>query len=289
MKSLMELRRAHLEEIKKIPLISTFIGACSFLAALFAIFQSSNEHIEFALIFTLFIASATSLLFGRYYNKYKILKVKFDKEINHSNKNTELLEDLSKELSMFDENFNELMDITKQVVTNMIRTHPESIDEFTWGVRQVLDSCATYFTDIKKKKCVASIMIRQSDGCYVTAIYSGNVPYKRSEEESSRLSDGKGYVSRAFRYKRPQLWNLEENDPYFEVIRSDHEKYYCSGISVPIFVFGEKQAVLNVDCEHVNGMNEYDLNLASGYGFALGIILVSGNDSFKELHLEHLR
>lgn len=278
-----------MEDIKRIPLLSAFIAACSFVAAIFTIFQASNEYKEMALIFALFLASVASMLFGTYYRKFKMTRKKLDKEIERSKELLELLETTSKELSMFDENFNELMDITKQVVTNMIRTHPESIDEFTWGVRQILDSCATYFTDIKKQRCVASIIIRQADGCYVTAIYSGNVPHKRSEQESERLPEGKGYVSRAFRYKRPQLWSLEDGDLYFEVIREDHKNYYCSGITVPIFVFGEKKAVLNVDAEDVFTMNEADLDLASGYGFAMGIVLVSGNESFNELDLENLR
>ena len=278
-----------MEEIKRIPLFSAFVAACSFVAALFGIFQASNEYKEIALILSLFLASATSMFFGKYYKKFKSTEADLKVEIEHSKEQELLLEATSKELGLFDENFNELMDITKQVVTNMIRTHPESIDEFTWGVRQILDSCSTYFTEIKKKRCVASLMIRQSDGCYITAIYSGNVPYKRSEEESNRLPEGKGYVSRAFRYKRPQLWNLENDDPYFEVIREDHEKYYCSGITVPIFVFGEKRAVLNVDTEEIHTLNESDLDLASGYGFAMGIVLVSGHESFNELHLDNLR
>ena len=111
-----------MEDIKRIPLISAFVGAFSFVAALFGIFQASNEYKEIALIISLFLASATSMFFGEYYKKFKSADAKLKEEIKYSKQQNLLLEATSKELGLFDENFNELMDITKQVVTNMVQT-----------------------------------------------------------------------------------------------------------------------------------------------------------------------
>ena len=194
------------------------------------------------------------------------------------------------------------------LVKDSIKTFEEesktfSLDDFKWEIRRVLNLCVGTFSNIhgfESSQCVASLMVKtlNDDNTYQTNMYDGNVPNERSIEPSG-LVKYPSLVHRAFEYKKPQIWYYQ-NDYYsstnqkktdeslrmtlgFQTTRKNPEKFYKSGITVPIFVFGESAAVLNIDTITNTVFSHDDSHIAAGFGYALGIVIVSGHKYFDEL------
>ncbi len=191
---------------------------------------------------------------------------------------------VEKELFHFYRDFNYLMHSAKQAATDIIRAKSQKDRELVRGVRKILEKCSNQFTAINKDgECIASLMLRQRGNYFRTRFYSSNVPASRSENPSSEIHKSKGYIGRAFEYRKPQLWNSVSDDEYFVPIRENPRIHYNSGITVPIFVLGDPVGILNIDSKSEYQFSETDLELASAYGYTLGIILVCGNEFLQRI------
>lgn len=188
------------------------------------------------------------------------------------------------ELFHFYRDFNYLMHTAKQAATDIIRAKNQKERELVRGIRKILEKCSNQFTSINKDgECVASLMLRQKGDKFRTRFYSSNVPANRSENPSAEIHISKGYIGRAFEYRKPQIWNSVSDDEYFVPIRENAKLHYNSGITVPIFVLGDPVGILNIDSKSEYQFSDTDLELASAYGYTLGIVLVCGNEFLQRI------
>lgn len=157
-----------------------------------------------------------------------------------------------KRYTLIDEDLRRLAHTVKEFVL-ALRTTTSAIEmeELTAGaIRGVLTSAAEVFSKVSAVPCTASIMLERG-GQLRTETYCYQVAPERVIKESGSLQAGEGIAGQAFSTGDVVVWGPDTRQ--FKTIRADTEKFYLSGISIPIRTSMKYCGLLNIDC-HATGV-----------------------------------
>lgn len=151
-----------------------------------------------------------------------------------------------KRFTQIDEDLRRLTHTVKEYVLQLrITTNQEEMNELTAGaIKGTLTSAAEIFNRITAASCTASIMM-EHNGLLRTEAYCHQVNPQRSVKDSSALQPGEGIAGQALSTGDIVTWG--PSTQAFKSIRDDYQKFYTSGISIPIRTSMKYAGLLNID------------------------------------------
>lgn len=116
-------------------------------------------------------------------------------------------------------------------------------------ISELLTQSSHCLTRVTGSECVSSLMLH-ANGSLRTYHYSLNAPSDRTGKSSMPLDPDKGIAGQAFQSGDVVFWS--KGHPHFVEIRSNGQRFYESGMTIPFRIGFCYAGLLNVDCKKEN-------------------------------------
>jgi hypothetical protein len=150
------------------------------------------------------------------------------------------------------------------------------------ATKSVLTDASNMFTTLTGYPCTASLMLPISpdngnpvpERLLQTVQYCHNAKPERESQKSSGIAIGKGVPGRAFTSGDVITWR--DSDSNFVSTRTEHRKYYASGMCCPIRSGLEFIGLVNIDCLAEDGFSDtLHRELGAAVANAIGFITMT--------------
>lgn len=219
-------------ELWSVPAVSSYLGIA------FSLWSLIENRLILAVIFLALLSAILAAYLIVVHRKYRDCKP---------------YKKIDKHLHKLSHHVNEFMAKLKQP------SEGDMQDAAAIASKNVLTDASNIFTMLIGHECTASLMLPETvkpgqEQILQTVQYCHNASPDRERHRGTGIAIGKGVPGYAFTSGEVITWR--DTDKNFVPSRSDHRKYYVSGMCIPLRWGFEYLGLVNIDCRAENGFSD---------------------------------